>query len=479
MSPVPAAAATAGKAPAPLRPHTPGPWHGGGPDQPAHGLRGLRELHDLPEAGGAGEAGETSESGEAGETGKASESGELSKPAVDPGVSNPPGLDGRHAWESKVGPHSPRPLHVGSRSSSLSNAELPGRDSPNAESLNAEMQGSGSLNAESTDSESPCVGSLNTGQRIFDARNIGSNNIGSNNIGPNNSGAANFVPGGFVASHFGPGHFGRHLSGPGGNAGGTLPAGSPRRRGTGAALLGLLAGVVAGLLTFAPARWLAAALGGLTERVQLQDAHGTVWQGSARVWLMAGPGSPDRRALPQRLSWSLTPHWQGLHLGLRAECCMTEPALLRLAWSGRLALDDMRSVWPAPLLQGLGAPWNTLQPSGQLALSAQGLSITLGGAQPRIEGSVILDVLDLGSALSTLQPLGSYRIRLHATGDAPQLHLQTLRGDLQLSGQGQWLATGLRFQGEASAAPGREDALANVLNIIGRRDGARSLISLG
>jgi general secretion pathway protein N len=37
----------------------------------------------------------------------------------------------------------------------------------------------------------------------------------------------------------------------------------------------------------------------------------------------------------------------------------------------------------------------------------------------------------------------------------------------------------LRFAGEASAAPEREGALSNLLNIIGRRNGARSLISLG
>ncbi|MCY1531269.1 hypothetical protein D9M68_664890 [compost metagenome] len=42
-----------------------------------------------------------------------------------------------------------------------------------------------------------------------------------------------------------------------------------------------------------------------------------------------------------------------------------------------------------------------------------------------------------------------------------------------------WSGTALRFNGEASAAPGREDALSNLLNIIGRRDGARSIITLG
>ena len=42
-----------------------------------------------------------------------------------------------------------------------------------------------------------------------------------------------------------------------------------------------------------------------------------------------------------------------------------------------------------------------------------------------------------------------------------------------------WQNQRLRFTGEASAEAGTEAALANLLNIIGRRDGSRSLLSLG
>jgi general secretion pathway protein N len=64
-------------------------------------------------------------------------------------------------------------------------------------------------------------------------------------------------------------------------------------------------------------------------------------------------------------------------------------------------------------------------------------------------------------------------------GTQDTLRLETLEGSLQLSGTGQWVGQRLRFRGEASAAPEREEALANLLNIIGRRSGARSLISIG
>jgi len=77
-----------------------------------------------------------------------------------------------------------------------------------------------------------------------------------------------------------------------------------------------------------------------------------------------------------------------------------------------------------------------------------------------------------------LRPMGSYRLELTG-GEVPALALSTLQGPLQLTGSGQWVSQRLRFAGEASAAPDREAALANLLNIIGRRSGARSLITVG
>ena len=84
--------------------------------------------------------------------------------------------------------------------------------------------------------------------------------------------------------------------------------------------------------------------------------------------------------------------------------------------------------------------------------------------------------------MSTLDNLGSYRISL--TGDAANpgisnLSLTTQDGPLQLSGSGTAGPAGVRFRGEARATAAEEPALSNLLNIIGRRDGARSVISIG
>jgi general secretion pathway protein N len=248
------------------------------------------------------------------------------------------------------------------------------------------------------------------------------------------------------------------------------------------AATGAVLGLVLSLVLFAPARWLTAgvesASGG---KVLLADARGTVWDGSAQLVLTGGPGSTDAAALPGRLSWELAPRWNGVVARLRSECCMPRPIDVRgrlRAGGMDLAIGDSVSEWPASVVAGLGTPWNTLQFDGDLKLTTQGLSVEWAEGRPVIAGRAELVALRVASRLSTLRPMGSYRITLQG-GTPATLRLETLEGSLQLSGTGQWVGQRLRFRGEASAVPDREAALANLLNIIGRRSGSRSLISIG
>ncbi len=263
----------------------------------------------------------------------------------------------------------------------------------------------------------------------------------------------------------------------------------PRRNATAAprapwgwAAAGVLAGVLPALVVFAPARWLALAVDRASQgQVLLAQARGTVWTGSAQLVLTGGGASQDRTALPGRLEWRLRPRWTGLHAQVHAACCMAAPLQARVdaRWGGaRLAIADGQSQFPAGLLTGLGTPWNTLQPQGQLALQTQGLEALWTAGRLVLAGTAQLDARAMSSRLSTLRPMGSYRLVLQG-GEVPTLTLNTLDGDLRLNGSGQWVGQRLRFTGEASAKPEREAALANLLNIIGRRNGARSIITVG
>ncbi len=249
---------------------------------------------------------------------------------------------------------------------------------------------------------------------------------------------------------------------------------------------GVLAGTLLALVLFAPARWLADAVYSATgQQLVLAEPRGTVWQGSARLVLTGGAGSQDIAALPGRLQWTLRPGFMGsgwgLRLSLLAECCTPEALQLRampLLDGLRVELADAQSQWPADVLAGLGAPWNTLQPTGHLSLQSKALSAEWNAGRLRVTGSAVLEARNIGSRLSPLRPMGSYRLRLQG-GPSVSLTLETLEGSLRLTGSGQWVGSRLRFLGEASAAPEREAALANFLNIIGKRNGPRSIITIG
>lgn len=247
-------------------------------------------------------------------------------------------------------------------------------------------------------------------------------------------------------------------------------------------MLGLLLGVALAVVVFAPAQWLAAGVAQATgARVQLLEPLGTVWSGSARLSLSAGSGSQAHTTLPARVQWRLVPGLQSLRLDLHAPCCLTQPWTWNVApsFSGvRITMADQSSLWPSDVLAGLGTPWNTLQLKGTLTLSSQQLALQWRDQRWTMAGQVQLDATQMSTSLSTLNPIGSYRMLL-VGGESPTLNLSTLEGSLQLTGTGRWALGRLQFDGEATAAPQREQALANLLNIIGQRDGARSILKVG
>jgi general secretion pathway protein N len=235
-------------------------------------------------------------------------------------------------------------------------------------------------------------------------------------------------------------------------------------------------------LQFAPAIWVQRAAFAASEgRVVLRESSGTLWHGSAQLGLSAGPGSSDAARLPGRVQWDLRAGLDGLHISLHADCCTPKAQALNLVpglRSWRLQVAAGESTWPAAVLAGLGTPWNTLQLRGPLVLSTAGLGLVSSVDRLQVEGSMVLDLPGMGSRLSTLRPLGSYRLRLQG-GEQATLELSTVEGSLQLQGSGRWTAAHLRFEGEARSDAAHEAELSNLLNIMGRRDGARSVITLG
>lgn len=254
------------------------------------------------------------------------------------------------------------------------------------------------------------------------------------------------------------------------------------------AVAGVLLGAVAALIVYAPAAWLARAVDNASNgHVLLADARGSLWAGSAVAVLTGGADSRDASALPGRIEWTLGLRGLGLELGLRHACCLNGTVAVQVRPGlGRVSAALVPNAgwvgqWPSAWLAGLGTPWNTMQLGGTLRLVSPGLNVESAQGRWRLEGNAEVEMLGVSSRLTTLDALGSYRLGI--SGDdsgTPQLQLSTQEGALQLSGDGTWGPGGMRFRGEARAAgPADEPALTNLLNIIGRRSGARSVISIG
>jgi len=226
-------------------------------------------------------------------------------------------------------------------------------------------------------------------------------------------------------------------------------------------LLALLFGSIflIGLFAFAPASLMGAALerasgGALT----LAQTKGSLWNGSGVALLR-------KKAHYQTLGsyrWNL----KLFSAALQVQAGEAAPMTVRyVPFSGRLNIDNLRITLPVSIIE-IAAP--QLGPYGlQGSLETSGDHLTLDAAG--LNGQVTMDWLHAASALSTIRPLGDYRILLQGNGGTLDAQLSTLSGKLLLSGKGSFDKTsGMRFNGTAQAAPGTaETELNEMLHHIG------------
>ncbi|GAB2856848.1 type II secretion system protein N [Pseudoduganella ginsengisoli] len=242
--------------------------------------------------------------------------------------------------------------------------------------------------------------------------------------------------------------------------------------------LWLLAATLGALLTvllFFPATWMA----GLVEkqtggRLTLGDAQGTLWRGSAFIGGAASSNGAVTPLLPGRFTWKLSPLvvFGMVDLELGNPEALAQPVNFRGSWR-QWQLSPSALLLPADGLAGLGAPLNTLAPSGIMRLSWSALELVAegnnAGNMVAINGRTTLDMTDMSSRLSPIKPLGSYQLALDWRGQQAQLDLKSMKGPLLLSGKGSLNNGRLQFSGQAQAADGYEQSLGNLLNLLGQR----------
>ncbi|HEY8553652.1 MAG TPA: type II secretion system protein N [Burkholderiales bacterium] len=231
------------------------------------------------------------------------------------------------------------------------------------------------------------------------------------------------------------------------------------------------------LIATAPASWLAEAVARLTDgRITFSAPSGTLWRGSAE--LHAGSGAAGIRHLG-RLHWRINPWW--LFLGrahARVELAGTMAqgsAALRVAPGRRIAVENLSAALPADIAALVYAPAAFFEPRGTIALRAPSVVLSASGLWTDLE----VQWQNAGGRFTGPASLGDYRVSVAGEGQTAAIRLDTLRGDLDLAGQGQWNVTGdgmLRFNGTATP---RGDAarLEPLLRPLGRDlgDGRRQI----
>ena len=242
-----------------------------------------------------------------------------------------------------------------------------------------------------------------------------------------------------------------------------------RRAGAWLALVALA--VVVTILAFLPATWLGQIVERQTAgRLTLGDAQGTLWNGSAFLGGAPGEGGAVTPLLPGRFAWHLSPLVLVGHVAMRVENpqALSQPVTVDGSWS-HWQVSPAELLLPADGLAGLGAPLNTLAPTGTIRLVWNTLDIARQGQAVAVTGRTVLTMTDMGSRMAPIRPLGSYEMVMDWHGQDAGLALRTVRGALLLSGTGSLNNGRLQFSGEATAAEGYEDTLGNMLNLLGQR----------
>lgn len=202
---------------------------------------------------------------------------------------------------------------------------------------------------------------------------------------------------------------------------------------------------LAGLLAFTPASLMGYALerasGGT---LSLAQTAGSLWHGSGVALLR-------QKSHHQTLGsyrWKLNL----LNASLQVQAGSSPPMTVRyIPFAGRLDIEGLHLVLPASSLEIVSPQLGPYQLLGMFELQSEHLALDAKG----LNGQVTVDWARAASGLSSIRPLGDYRIVLNGNGNAVDAQISTVSGKLQLNGTGSFTPqNGMRLNGTAQAESG-------------------------
>jgi len=239
------------------------------------------------------------------------------------------------------------------------------------------------------------------------------------------------------------------------------------------AAVGIPAYVLFMVLT-TPASFIASRAREATEgRVSFTETEGTLWNGSMRAHVDAPAGTVDF----DRIAWRLLPSKLveariAFDVEVDSQNARAKAEVLR-GWSEWEARGGAARI-SAPVIAALfplAAAW---RPEGAVNVKADHVR----WSDREMRGPVTVEWLDAAVSLSSVKPLGAYRLIANGAGEAVSLAISTLSGPLVLKGKGEArIPGGITFSGEARAEGSEASQLEPLLDLMGPRrpDGARAI----
>jgi hypothetical protein len=218
-----------------------------------------------------------------------------------------------------------------------------------------------------------------------------------------------------------------------------------------------------------PASWFAWGLNRYTQgTVRLDPIAGSLWGGKGRLVIYYPPTTPHEFG---QTEWRINPLWLiAGRVQLFVQTSHQDRQIKTTLGVARnsFMLKDTEAELPAVFVAQLYKPLSLISPQGKVRISAADLTF----ASEKLEGAAALEWLNAGSGLSSVQPLGDYRLDVTGADKNANLKLTTLRGDLEFTGQGQWQPQTGQVQINGSALPrARAGELESLLSMIGTDQG--------
>ena len=236
-----------------------------------------------------------------------------------------------------------------------------------------------------------------------------------------------------------------------------------------------------------PVSWVSGSLASQTGcRVMLQQPIGTIWQGSAALAFSepnaAEGGCRDPMSVTERFHWTTSCKLFSLSCNAELQFAALEQAQ-QISWSlGKTQIAANEIKLPANVLEGLGNPWSTLRPRGELGGRWTDINLAnlvgFGAGNTPSSGVIRIIINNLTSPISPVKPLGGYEISANVADTGMNWTLSTTSGPLFLKGQGEFSnkggnggSKGMHFSGEANTSPESQESLIGLLSLLGKKEG--------